>query len=206
MAHIDRSFWKLYSIEPIPTLAHLRDRVLAHSSTRYPKWKFRLASDLVLQLQPKPAWLVGDTAKEMGIRQHTVDFEGRALFAANLTRDAFTKPGVPFVSFKVFAEEGESSWQLRPQSAQFRCRDPLSGVVTILDPFTLMELFLSRFTAATFVKLPAVMLSPHCLFCGKALTDPASMARYIGPECFGSASLTVPRTLQFDEDPLPCLT
>src|SRR5262245_35496183 len=38
-----------------------------------------------------------------------------------------------------------------------------------------------------------VMLSAHCLICGKTLTDPASMARYIGPECAGTSSVHVPR-------------
>jgi hypothetical protein len=33
------------------------------------------------------------------------------------------------------------------------------------------------------------MFSAHCLMCGKALTDPASMARWIGPECAGTSSL-----------------
>jgi hypothetical protein len=35
------------------------------------------------------------------------------------------------------------------------------------------------------------MFSAHCLICGKALTDPASMARWIGPECAGTSSLDV---------------
>jgi len=39
---------------------------------------------------------------------------------------------------------------------------------------------------------PAGMLSPNCMICGKGLTDPASMARMIGPECYGSGSLDIP--------------
>jgi hypothetical protein len=38
-----------------------------------------------------------------------------------------------------------------------------------------------------------LMLSHACLCCGKGLTDPASMARWIGPECWGSASINAPR-------------
>jgi hypothetical protein len=37
------------------------------------------------------------------------------------------------------------------------------------------------------------MLCHACLCCGKGLTDPASMARWIGPECWGSASINAPR-------------
>jgi hypothetical protein len=40
---------------------------------------------------------------------------------------------------------------------------------------------------------PELMLTAHCLACGKALTDPVSMARWIGPECWGSASTNLPR-------------
>ena len=36
---------------------------------------------------------------------------------------------------------------------------------------------------------PAQMFTANCLICGKGLTDPASMARWIGPECAGTASL-----------------
>jgi hypothetical protein len=40
---------------------------------------------------------------------------------------------------------------------------------------------------------PDLMLSAHCLACGKALTDPVSMSRWVGPECWGSASTNLPR-------------
>jgi hypothetical protein len=36
------------------------------------------------------------------------------------------------------------------------------------------------------------MLSHHCMICGKGLTDPASMARWIGPECASTSTLQVP--------------
>ena len=39
---------------------------------------------------------------------------------------------------------------------------------------------------------PRQMLSRYCIICGKALTDPASMSRFIGPECFGSGSIDIP--------------
>ena len=42
---------------------------------------------------------------------------------------------------------------------------------------------------------PAKMLSHNCVICGKGLTDPASMARWIGPECAGTSSLRVPFVL-----------
>jgi hypothetical protein len=42
-------------IRPSPLLSGLRDMVLAQRHDRCPKWRFRLAPDLVVQIQPKPA-------------------------------------------------------------------------------------------------------------------------------------------------------
>jgi hypothetical protein len=38
---------------------------------------------------------------------------------------------------------------------------------------------------------PALMFQANCLLCGKSLTDPVSMARWIGPECAHTHSLDV---------------
>ena len=46
--------WKSVIIEPVPTLVTLRDTVLAIRPDRCPKWRFRFAEDIVLQLQPQP--------------------------------------------------------------------------------------------------------------------------------------------------------
>jgi len=43
------------------------------------------------------------------------------------------------------------------------------------------------------------MLKPACLMCGKALTDPVSMARWIGPECAGTSSAVVPYTFILED-------
>ena len=57
----------------------------------------------------------------------------------------------------------------------------------------LRERVLATFAGDFFSALtPAVMPGHHCLICGKGLTDPASMARWIGPECAGTSSLVVP--------------
>ena len=39
---------------------------------------------------------------------------------------------------------------------------------------------------------PDMLLGSHCLCCGKGLTDPVSEARFIGPECAGTASANLP--------------
>src|ERR1700684_2244347 len=40
---------------PMPMLAALREAVLARSIKRIPEWKFCVASDIVMQIQPRPA-------------------------------------------------------------------------------------------------------------------------------------------------------
>jgi len=65
-----------------------------------------------------------------------------------------------------------------------------------VDAFALADQVLAVLTPDTFAHLPTVLLIPHCLICGKALRDPASMARGIGPECFGSSTLNVPGLYQ----------
>jgi hypothetical protein len=47
--------------------------------------------------------------------------------------------------------------------------------------------------------MPPKMLSHHCMICGKGLTDPASMARWIGPECAGTSTLQVPFLITADQ-------
>ena len=53
MKKFDLNFWAATSMPPVPTLARLRNMVLERSEQRSPKWKFPLAPDLVLQIQPK---------------------------------------------------------------------------------------------------------------------------------------------------------
>ena len=51
----------------------------------------------------------------------------------------------------------------------------------------------AAFAAGFFDHLdPDSMLGRYCIICGKGLIDPVSMARLIGPECFGSASADLP--------------
>jgi hypothetical protein len=43
-------------IKPISWMAGVRKAALANSEKRMPKWKLRLAPDLIVQLQPKPVF------------------------------------------------------------------------------------------------------------------------------------------------------
>jgi hypothetical protein len=195
---IDRSFWGHQTIAPIPTLAQLRDEVLLRSQKRSPKWKFRLVPDLVVQIQPKPCMLLTDDMKARGGVQCVVSFDGRAYFGTDLTRDTFED--APHIYFTIFSlADTPDVWQFRPTRTSVQHRDPVTRDPIALDPCALLAQLRAHLTPDTFAFLrPEMMLSPNCLLCGKGLTDPASMARFVGPECAGTSSLTVPSLLPLD--------
>ena len=49
------ALWSPAYLPTIPFLQSLYDAVLARSERRMPKWKFRLAADLMFEIQPKLA-------------------------------------------------------------------------------------------------------------------------------------------------------
>ena len=53
----------VHMIAPIPKLAELREAVLAHSEKRKPKWGFRIAPDIVMELQAQPCSLLGNSGE-----------------------------------------------------------------------------------------------------------------------------------------------
>ena len=59
------------TIPPITFLAELREEVLKHSLKRMPKWKFRFAPDIVVQLQPKPRSCFQRTQRQAGSSPNT---------------------------------------------------------------------------------------------------------------------------------------
>jgi Family of unknown function (DUF6011) len=141
------------SIPPIPFLAELREEVLKHSLKRMPKWKFRFAPDIVVQLQPQPALLLSAAATEREL----------------------------------------TDWFVHQTSGRWQHSAGRSGWVTLFERIV-AALRDGYFTAS----MPPRMLSHHCMICGKGLTDPASMARWIGPECAGTSTLHVPFLITLD--------
>ena len=190
----DREIWTtLHPITASTFLRDLREECLAHSELRMPKWKFRIARDLIVQVQPKAAYYPTTRQLAAGARAQLLRFEGVGLqvAAGEATLEMFAKkPDSRFtmwcrVGFHMFAYD-EDAWQLKFTSGMW-CRDYGDGIKV------LRERVLATFAGDFFSALtPAVMLGHHCLICGKGLTDPASMARWIGPECAGTSSLVVP--------------
>jgi hypothetical protein len=180
MSKLAPTFWHPQNVPAIPLLQQLNDWVIQQNEKRLPKWKFRFAPDFAIQIQSKLT------------RKHAVLFEGRALHAENVKAGLFV--GLlrhdyyhSRVNFKLFANEGDAAWTFQPCSAG--CGDlGFNGLFKTRER-TIEVLHPDRFANLN----PGLMLSPNCLCRGKGLTDPASMARQIGPECWGNASTNLPR-------------
>src|SRR5215471_16630822 len=98
------------SIPPIPFLAALREEVLKHSLKRMPKWKFRFAPDIVVQLQPKPTVLLSAAATARGFKLKYQHFIGVAVMMEGVTSEALKqmpkRPCPPWwqIKFEIYAE------------------------------------------------------------------------------------------------------
>jgi hypothetical protein len=199
--NIERICVMTTTFAPISFLRDLREECLQHSEKRMPKWKFRLAPDLVLQLQPKPTYLPTPRQIESGVKVKLLQFDGMAVLVTigTATAEMFDKlprGEVPWCrrTFEIIAYKDDAEWQFKPRSwiCARGCRDLIPG----LD-----ERIIATFAGGFFTNLmPERLLGHHCMICGKSLTDPASMARRIGPECAGTSSLVVPFTIQLEVD------
>ena len=187
-ARLPATFWFDKEVPPIPLLGQLNDWVISQNERRQPKWKFRFASDLAVQIQTKVT------------RAHNILFECVALQSENLTVKLFTEPKLllaqPYwkISFRLFQTKPASPWLLKCKSAM-RGRGCASSGYLELHRRIVEALHPDRFAHLT----PDQMLSPQCICCGKGLTDPASMARGIGPECWGNGSTNIPTIFRTQE-------
>jgi hypothetical protein len=182
-------FWNPIPLKPIAGLAELRAVVVEHNEKRMPKWKFRLADDLVLQIQPQ-------------LSAKFCDFQGKAVQCESADKEVFAphaqrRMGQTNQAFTIYtnipghwtrldyAGLVPGQWVFKPgRIGWLKGSEPDYGLcrrlVQIFD-----DGFFDSFN-------PSMVLSHHCMLCGKPLTDPASMARMIGPECYGSGSLCIP--------------
>jgi hypothetical protein len=190
------------TIPPLTFLAELREEVLKHSLKRMPKWKFRFAPDIVVQLQPQPTIL--PPAARLGrickCKYH--HFVGAAVQMEGVTGEALKqlpkRSSLPWwqIKFEIYTHDPDAKvdWFLHRTSGTWQRNAVYDGVA----PFVARMVATLRdgyFTAS----MPPRMLSHHCMICGKGLTDPASMARWIGPECAGTSTLQVPFLITLDQ-------
>jgi hypothetical protein len=185
-------------IKPIQWMADVREGVLANSEKRMPKWRFRLTPDVLALIQPKPVSLLTPRALELGCKQLVLKFEGVAVMSENATPgmlDGKRQPGIAGckVTFEIIAESPDD-WTIRRRSGSWT-RSLGRESYDLLFSRVVGALSNGFFEELTEQKL----LSHFCFQCGKPLTDPASMARRIGPECAGTSSLYVPFILKAAE-------
>ena len=184
-----KGFWDPIPLRPIPSLTALRRVVTEHSEKRMPIWKFRLAPDLIVRIQPQ-------------LTATFRDFECKAIECAGADEKAFApratrQPDQTNLKFDIYSDIPDhwarmkisslvpGQWALKPSGLGWaRGGKPNYGLVARL----VQMLNDGRFDRIK----PSMLLSPHCLSCGKRLTDPASMARLVGPECARTSSLIVP--------------
>ena len=177
------------SIAPIPKLAELREAVLAHSEKRKPKWGFRIADDIVMELQAQPCSLLSERVKAMGYKQTVVSFDGYAVMRQGAcAADLKSRPrGSRSQKFSLLQFDGKPDWQL----ALGRRTWPAGSDASSVEPLS-AAIVAALQGDGIFTKLtPERMLKPSCMICGKGLTDPASMSRWIGPECAATSSIRI---------------
>jgi hypothetical protein len=196
--------YEIETIPPIPFLAELREEVLKHSLKRMPKWKFRLSSDLVLQLQPKPTVLLSQAATARGIKPKLQHFEGVAVMTEGVTGDVFKHLPRPSaapwwqIKFEIYSDSVDADWIFK-RTHWYRQRDAGPTGTDLITHRVVRVLNSGLFCSS----MPVKMLSYNCIICGKGLTDPASMARWIGPECAGTSTLRVPFVIAADQAATP---
>lgn len=167
------NYWQPVPLTPVADLDKLRADLLALRPTRFPRWKLRYAPDLVVELQPLP----GEARDRYRI------FEGRAFLGDGIRAEHFsdanalTTDGILRLLFGI-----DVQWRFRPRSISRR-----KGAEEI------RARLLAALAATGFKPAP---FSPACAICGRGLTDAASMARGIGPECWGTNSISVPWLLR----------
>jgi uncharacterized protein DUF6011 len=198
-------------------LIELRERVLQRSTKRMPKWRFRLAPDVVLLMQPqaKGEFYTGHDRSKRG----SIRFKGEVLKCEGASKDLLDDAGnlwrrgdVFYTRIELILGTDGDTWVIKPQSGGGSMAPGLRYDEIPREQLTLLrrarDARIAALLALTIEALggpmfdvvtPAIMLSPHCLACGKALTDPASMARGIGPECAGTSSTRVRGTYLLDK-------
>ena len=124
-------------------------------------------------------------------------FECRALQcadadAAKLLRQEKQIEGWWKLNFDLAATASDE-WQLKPTSYSWKAGSDRELAYRLPDRIA------DLLDGGHFDRLrPEILLGHHCMICGKGLTDPVSMARFIGPECAGTSSPSLPFTINLN--------
>jgi hypothetical protein len=162
----------------LASLMTLRTEVLKRNPKRCPKWAFRLAEDLVVQVQPRPTLAEWTRSRPQPL------FLGVAVF-----NEGGVGPRVFDAAAKKDTPGRRVKFEIVPDGEALGLKLTGSWVGTSKDLLAFRDR-LGRLIQDRLKRLkPDIMLCPQCLCCGKTLTDPASQARWIGPECAGQGGL-----------------
>ena len=153
------------SIPSIPFLAELREEVLKHSLKRMPKWKFRFAPDIVVQLQPQPTLLLSAAAVLRGYKPKYQHFVGLAVMMEGVTSEALKqtpkRPCPPWwqTKFEIYAHDpsADTNWFMDQTGGRWQHNAGRSGWTTLFERIV-AALRAGYFTAS----MPPKMLSHHC--------------------------------------------
>ena len=156
MTTLPPDFWQSIAIQPIPTLAGLRDMVLARSTKRMPRWRFRLADDMVIQIQPRPT-----TPHFKCLAIIRDDADASLLTPGNRWTDNWT------IEFYI------TDWNFNTRAVAYRQGYPRTGICDV------RKRLISTMPVVLDMLRPSAMLKPACLFCGKMLTDRPRLLRLV---------------------------
>jgi hypothetical protein len=200
-------------IKPADALEKLASYVRERMDKRRragPKWTFRLAPDLIIQIQPL---LPQEKHKRSGlVVKELLEFDGMVVEDEATSASDFDRlwgPDKKHFGFRINHEwvlrgrriggipHERESWPVyRPQMSEEEVRDyqQRAQEAARLAPYcALRDRVVEVFNGDFFSRFrPASLLGNHCICCGRALTDPVSQSRFIGPECYGSASRNIP--------------
>jgi hypothetical protein len=133
------SLFETKSIPPIPFLAELREEVLKHSLKRMPKWKFRFAPDIVVQLQPKPTVLLSAAATASGLKPKYQHFVGVAVMGEGVTGAALKQlpkrpcPAWWQIKFEIYTHDPGTDWLLHRTSGAWQAGSDRAGIVSPVE-------------------------------------------------------------------------
>jgi hypothetical protein len=167
----------------------LREIILSGKRPSFPKWRFKLEDEIGLDLQGK------GTYQRYGREQiHPHLAEGELYAPLSKSVQAVRDPRYARISFKV-EPVPDDGWLLRTTGVGSFARSEAaralwaSGDPRPVTSSQLAEIAMHQRLVAVFADRvldhlkPSMMLEDRCLCCGKGLTDPQSMLRWIGPEC-----------------------
>jgi Family of unknown function (DUF6011) len=152
-----------------------------------PKWKFRLAADVVIEIQPK----LTRSGRLFHWSAIKCDGADAKMFATSDTRLP------PWIVLNGRLTEGQLSaagdltgYALKARHISWH--HGMNRKAGWVSARALRDEIEAAFRGGRFDKFTPSMLGKYCLLCGKGLTDPVSMARFIGPECANTSSASIP--------------